>query len=225
MKVTYYGHSCFLVEMDGVKLLFDPFISGNELAKSIDISAIRAHYILLSHGHGDHVADAETIARTSDATIVAAYEIAAYYGGKNLKYHPMNTGGRWDFGKFWVKCVAAVHSSLLPDGTYAGNPMGFVVGNKEQAFYYSGDTALTMDMKLVASIAPLDAAFLCLGDNFTMGIDDAVQAAQFVNCNNITGMHFDTFGFIKINHDYAMKAFAGAGLKLKLPAIGESWEI
>ncbi|MDZ4823330.1 MAG: metal-dependent hydrolase [Flavobacteriales bacterium] len=225
MKITYFGHSCFLVELSLTNLLFDPFITGNDLAKNIDVTNIRADYILLSHGHSDHVVDAETIARNTGATIVAAYEIASYYGGKNLKFHPMNIGGRWDFGKFWVKCVNAVHSSVLPDGTYAGNPMGFVVGDDKQTFYYSGDTALNMDMKLIADWFRLDVAFLSLGDNFTMGIDDAVTASKFIGCNTIIGMHFETFGYIKIDHSRATTAFTSSGMKLKLPTVGETWEV
>ncbi|MBL7944274.1 MAG: metal-dependent hydrolase [Flavobacteriales bacterium] len=223
-QITYYGHSCFLVEMDETSLLFDPFITGNDLAKSIDIKTINPQFILVSHGHGDHVADVESIARQSDAVVVSSYEIASYYGGKNLKYHPINIGGRWDFGKFWVKCVNAVHSSVLPDGTYAGNPMGFVVGNASGAFYYSGDTALHTDMQLIAQSTPVDLAFLCLGDNFTMGISDAASAAKMVGCKQVIGMHFDTFGYIKIDHQRATDHFASAGLTLKLPAIGESWQ-
>lgn len=224
MIITYFGHSCFLVELGGNRLLFDPFISGNALAASVNTEAIRADYILASHGHADHVGDLEAIARRSDAVVVGAYELATYYGSKQLKYHPMNTGGYWNFGTWWVKCVPAVHSSSLPDGTYAGNPMGFVAGNNTECFYYSGDTALTLDMKLIAEEFTLVTAFLCLGDNFTMGIHDAVKAAQFVGCSHVTGMHFDTFDYIKTDHRKAHEAFGAAGITLKLPTIGESWE-
>lgn len=225
MKVTFYGHSCFGVETDGVSLLFDPFITPNELAKAIDVATIKADYILISHGHSDHVADAETIARQTGATIVAAYEIASYYGGKGLKYHPMNLGGKWDFGKFSVKAVNAVHSSVLPDGTYAGNPMGFVVQSSQDSFYYSGDTALHMDMKLIGEKNPPDTAFLCMGDNFTMGVEDACTASQYVNCKKVVGMHIDTFPYIRIDHEKAIKTFDAAGKKLVLPEIGQTFEI
>lgn len=225
MQITFYGHSCFEVAYNGVKILFDPFITPNELAKHVDISAIRPDFILLSHGHGDHVADAETIARSSGATIVAAYEIASYYGGKGLAHHPMNIGGSWDFGAFRVKCVNAVHSSVLPDGTYGGNPMGFVISGGERSFYYSGDTALYSDMKLIGEGGAIDFAFLCTGDNFTMGPVDAARAAQWIGCKTVVGMHFDTFPYIKIDHSRAEKLFAGSGIKLILPEIGEPFEI
>ncbi|HEY8403964.1 MAG TPA: metal-dependent hydrolase [Flavobacteriales bacterium] len=225
MKYTYYGHSCFLVEVNGVKLLFDPFITGNELAKGIDISTISCDYILLSHGHFDHVLDAEVIAKRTGATIVANFEIASYYGNKGLSYHPMNLGGKWNFGQFTVKAVAAVHSSVLADGTYGGNPMGYVIVAGDTSFYYSGDTALHMDMQLIPRFTKLNAAFLCMGDNLTMGVEDAIIASDFIQCNNIVAMHFDTFPIIKLQPDNAVKQFEQNGKQLTVPAIGNTYEL
>ncbi len=226
MQITYYGQSCFLVETVGKKLLFDPFISPNPLqadqAATI-ADSIHADYILLTHGHGDHVADAEAIAKRCDATIVSNYEIVTYYQSKGIKGHPMNLGGSWnfDFGK--LKIVNAVHSSVLPDGTYAGNPGGFVISNTDGTFYHAGDTALTWDMKLLPMICPkLDFAILPIGDNFTMGIDDAILASDFIDCNKIIGCHYDTFGYIKIDHASAQKAFAAKGKELILLPLNES---
>lgn len=225
MKYTYYGHSTFLLELENARILFDPFISPNELAKGIDINSIKCDYILLSHGHGDHVADVEVIAKNNDATIVAIYELASYYGAKNYKHHPMNTGGRWDFGKFSVKVVNAVHSSVLPDGTYCGHPVGFIITEGTKSVYYSGDTALHMDMQLIGNYHKLDRAFLCMGDNFTMGVDDAIIAADFIQCNKITGMHFDTFPYIKIDHQKTIQKFDESGKTLVLPEIGKTYEV
>ncbi len=225
MKITFYGHATFGVEIGGKHLLFDPFISPNEKAAHIQIDEIPADYILLSHGHQDHVADVDTIGKRTGATVVSNFEIASYYGNQGHAYHPMNTGGSWnfDFGK--VTCVNAIHSSVLPDGTYAGNPMGFVVQGDGKTFYYSGDTALTYDMKLLADRYQLDFAFLCMGDNFTMGVEDAVIASEFINCSTIFGMHFDTFGYIVIDHEMAKKQFADKGKKLHLLAIGDTTEL
>ena len=179
MKVTYYGHSCFLVEVEGKEILFDPFITPNELAKNIDVNSINPDYIFVTHGHEDHVADLVEIAERSGATVVSNYEIITWLQGKGIEnVHPMNHGGskQFDFGK--VKYVYATHSSVLPDGTYGGNPGGFVVDTKEASFYYAGDTALTMDMQLIPRFAKLNFAFLPIGDNFTMGIEDAVLASR-----------------------------------------------
>lgn len=225
MKYTYYGHSCFLVEVNGVKILFDPFIMGNDLAKHIDINSIKCDYVLLSHGHFDHVLDAEAIARNNNAVIVANFEIATYYGNKGLKYHPMNLGGKWAFDKFTVKAVSAVHSSVLPDGTHGGGAMGYVVKAGDFNFYYSGDTALTLDMQLIPRFASLNAAFLCMGDDLTMGVEDAIEAAHFIQCENVIAMHFDTFPVIKLNQKQATEMFATAGKKLSVPAIGNTYEL
>lgn len=222
MKYTYYGHSCFSVQFGEKTLLFDPFISGNDLAKDIDITAIKADYILVSHGHSDHTGDLVQIGLNNSAIIIAAYEIAVWAGNKGLKYHPMNLGGKWQFDFGTVKCVNAVHSSLLPDGTYGANAMGFVISNDHQAFYYAGDTALTLDMQLIPLYKKIDLAILPIGDNFTMGVEDAVQAAKMVNTNKVIGVHYDTFGYIKIDKTSAYKAFDQEGIKLYLPAIGES---
>ena len=226
MKFTYYGQSCFAVETAGKTLLFDPFITPNELAKHINIANIKADYILLSHGHADHTADAVQIAKQNNATIIAAFEVAMWMNKQGVeKYHPMKTGGKWSFDFGTVKCTNAVHSSNMPDGSYGANPMGFIVTTPEKTFYYSGDTALTMDMQLVPKWGKLDFAVLPIGDNFTMGYEDAIVAAEMIQCPNIVGVHYDTFGFIKIDHEKAKKAFANAGLNLHLINIGESMEL
>ncbi len=221
MKITYYGHSCFTIETEGKTILFDPFISPNELAKGIDVDSIPADYILISHGHMDHIADAVRIAKRTGATVVSNWEIVQWLNNQGVtNTHPMNIGGHWffDFGK--VKCVTAVHSSSLPDGTYGGNPMGFLLETSEGNVYYAGDTALTMDMKLIGDYKLIDVAFLPLGNNFTMGIDNALIAAGFIRCEFIIGMHYDTFGYIKIDHKEAIEKFHVAGKELKLMQIG-----
>lgn len=225
MKVTYYGHSCFCVELNGKKLIFDPFITPNELAKNIDVAKIEADYILISHGHEDHIADAVALAKRTKAKIICNWEINVWLSSKGVEnIHPMNIGGKvkLDFGN--VKCVAAVHSSSMPDGTYGGNPMGFVVESEKSNFYYAGDTALSYDMKLIGDYRKIDYAFLPIGDNFTMGVDNAIIACDFINCNDIIGMHYDTFGYIKINQEEAISKFDRSGRKLTLMKIGETIE-
>ena len=226
MRLTYYGHSCFMAEVNGKKLLFDPFITPNELAKHININDIEADYILLSHGHFDHVADAEAIAKSTGAIIIANYEVAMWFAGKGIsKYQPMNTGGKWDFDFGTVKCVHAVHSSAMPDGSYGGTPMGFIIISDEKNFYYSGDTALTLDMQLIPMFAEIDFSVMPIGDNFTMGIKDAVEAAKMVGSDTVIGVHYDTFGYIKIDQEKATGFFKSNGIELLLPTIGETINI
>ncbi len=223
MQITYYGHSCFLVELSGKKLLFDPFISPNPLAKKIDIKTIEADYILVSHGHWDHLADLVEISKQTNATLVSNYEITEWAVKQGVqKTHAMNIGGHWifDFGK--IKCVNAVHSSSLPDGSYGGNPMGFLIETNDENIYYAGDTALHYDMKLIGDFKKMDYSFLPLGNNFTMGIDNAVIAAGFINCDKIIGMHYDTFEQIKIDHSEAKSKFEMSGKELTLMNIGET---
>ena len=226
MKLTYYGHSTFAVEMKGKHLLFDPFITPNELAKDIDASQLKADYLLITHGHGDHVADAESIGKMNNAKVVSNFEIVSWFEQKGLTGHPMNHGGKVNFDFGTVKYVNAVHSSVLPDGTYGGNPGGFVVWNEDICFYMAGDTALSMDMKLIPLTCPqLDFALLPIGDNFTMGYEDAVIASDYNRCDKVVGCHYDTFGYIKIDHDAAKKAFADKGKELILLSIGESLDL
>lgn len=225
--MTYYGHSCFGVEVAGKNLLFDPFISGNELAREVNIDTIPADYILLSHGHSDHVLDVPQIMNRTGAAIISVYEVVNWFEAKGAKkVHPMNPGGKWHFKFGTVKLTAAVHSSSMPDGSYGGNPVGFAVETAEGNFYYSGDTALTMDMQLIPmTMGALKVALLPIGDNFTMGIDDAILASDFIKCSKIIGLHYNTFGYIKIDQEAAKEKFAARGKELLLLNIGETIEI
>ena len=222
-KVRYLGHSCFQVETGGKILIFDPFIRGNELAADINPDELKADYILVSHGHEDHTGDLISIAKSTGATVLCNWEIHTWLNEKGVaKTHPMNIGGKWNFEFGTVKMVAAAHSSSLPDGSYGGNPAGFVVQNPADCFYYSGDTALIMDLEFIPKTFTLDFAFLPIGDNFTMDAEDASTAAKMIHCNKIIGMHYDTFGFIKIDHQKAQKIFANKGVTLTLMNIGQN---
>lgn len=226
MKFTYYGHSSFAVEIKGKKIVFDPFITHNELARAIEVDRIEADYIFVSHGHQDHVGDLVALAQRTGAKVVGAFELTEWVSKQGISnVHPMNTGGKWAFDFGTVKCVVAHHSSGLPDGSYGGNPLGFIFTTENGNFYYSGDTALTFDMELVPRWAKPDFAILPIGDNFTMGVEDAIIAAEFIQCSRIVGVHYDTFGYIKIDKEDAIRKFEAAGLNLLLPAIGESIEI
>lgn len=226
MKITFFGQNSLALDIQGTHILVDPFISGNPLSKDkVDILTLKADYILLTHAHQDHILDAEAIAKNTGATIVSNYEIAMHYQALGIEAHPMNHGGSWnfDFGK--VKYVNAIHTSSFPDGSYGGQPGGFVIEGEHKNIYIAGDTALTMDMKLIPMTTKLDLAVLPIGDNFTMGIEDAIIASDFVKCEKVLGVHYDTFGFIEIDQEDAKKKFFDAGKDLMLLDIGKSIEL
>lgn len=225
MKITFYGHASLGIEVGGISILVDPYISANPKAAHIDINALKADYILITHAHGDHILDVEAVATRTNATIVSNAEIAGYYEGKGFKSHPMNHGGSWNFDFGTVKYVNAIHSSAFPDGTYGGNPGGFVIESEHKNIYIAGDTALTMDMKLIPLRTKLDLAILPIGSNFTMDVADAMIASDFLECDKILGYHYDTFGYIVINHEDAIIKFFNKGKDLMLLEIGHSIEL
>lgn len=225
MKVTYLGHSALSIQIKDLHILVDPFISANPLAKDIDINKLKADYILLTHAHQDHVLDVEMIAKRTKAKIVSNFEIVTHYQNLGFDGHPMNLGGscQFDFGR--LHSVNAVHTSSFPDGAYGGQPGGFVIESGEGNLYIAGDTALTMDMKLIPMFTKLNLAVLPVGDNFTMGMETAVVAANFLECRRILGYHYDTFGFIVIDHDKAIKLFASHKKQLILLPVGGDIEV
>ncbi|HUH46069.1 MAG TPA: metal-dependent hydrolase [Arenibacter sp.] len=226
MQITFLGHASLLISTDGKKLLVDPFITGNEKAKDkIKVEDLDPDYILITHAHQDHTLDVEEIAGRSGAVIISNYEIATHFEDKGLKAHPMNHGGSWTFDFGTLKYVNAIHTSSFADGSYGGQPGGFILSSLGKHLYIAGDTALTMDMKLIPLYAKLDLAILPVGDNFTMGPSDAVIASDFIGCNKVLGYHYDTFGYIEIDHQKAQKIFSDAGKELILLEIGESLEV
>lgn len=225
MKITFYGHASLGIEVGGKQIIVDPYISANEMASHINIDELTADYILITHAHGDHILDVDAIAQRTGATIVSNAEITGYYEKKGFKTHPMNHGGSWqfDFGK--VKYVVAHHSSSFPDGTYGGNQGGFVIEGEHKNIYIAGDTAVTFDMKLIPMRTKLDLAILPIGSNFTMDVEDAIIASDFLDCDKILGYHYDTFGYIIIDKEGAKKKFFDKGKDLMLLEIGESLEL
>lgn len=225
MEITYYGHGSLGLVINGFHLLVDPFISGNPKASHIDINTLKADYILLTHAHYDHVMDVEALAKMNNATIIANHEIVTYYEQKGFKGHAMNPGGSREFEFGNLKVVTAVHSSSFPDGTYGGNPVGFVLKSDSKTVYISGDTALTMDMKLIPLFHQLELAVFPIGGNFTMDVNEAIIAADFVACNRILGAHYDTAALIEIDHEAAKTKFREKGKELLLLEIGASLQV
>lgn len=225
MKITFYGHACLGIQIKDIHLLVDPFITGNEKAAGVDINSLKADYILVTHAHQDHILDVEAIAKRTGAVIVSNYEIVVHYQNLGLEGHPMNHGGSWNFEFGNLKYVNAIHTSSFPDGKYGGQPGGFIIEGEHKNIYIAGDTALTMDMKLIPMQTKLDLAILPIGDNFTMGVNDAIIASDFIECDKILGYHFDTFGYIEINHEEAKRKFFDKDKDLMLLDIGESVEL
>lgn len=225
MKITFYGHASLGIQVGEINILVDPFISANPKASMVNIDELKADYILLTHAHQDHILDVEAIAKRSNAIIISNFEIVSHFEKSGIEGHPMNLGGQWDFEFGNVKYVNAIHTSSFPDGSYGGQPGGFVIEGEHKNIYIAGDTALTMDMQLIPMYIDLDLAILPIGDNFTMGIDDAILASNFVNCDKVLGYHYDTFGYIEIDHEEAKRKFFDKGKDLMLLEIGESIEL
>lgn len=229
MKLLYFGHSCFLVTLPplcgGVRLLFDPFLTNNPAAREAGVDRCEpdTDYVLISHGHYDHVDDAVRVLVRTKATAIASYEVCHWlqkHGVPEAQLHQMNIGGTARFAFGSVQMVRAVHSSSMPDGSAGGSACGFVIRTPGGAFYYSGDTALTLDMQLIPRRGPLDFAVLSLGDTFTMDAEDALEAARLVGCNEIVGVHCNTWPPIAIDQEAALTFFSNAGRRLHLPAPG-----
>lgn len=226
MKIRYLGHSCFHIHTQDQHLIVDPYIRPNEKASHIAFEELKADFILLTHGHGDHVADAADLAQNTGAEIISSYEIVQWYGKQDIDGVGMNIGGQASFPFGMLKYVTAIHSSTLPDWTPGGNPGGFVIWNDEGCIYIAGDTALTLDMQLIPRLCPaLDLAIMPIGDFFTMSYKEAVIAADFVQCGTVIGCHYDTFPPIEIDKEAAKKVFTEAGKKLILLDIGETHDV
>ena len=228
IKLTYYGHSTFGIETEDAKLIIDPFFAPNNPAATVKVDEVEADFILVTHGHGDHVADLVPLAKQTGAMVICNYEIANWLGNQGIEnVHGMHIGGGYDFPFGRAKMTIAHHGSGLPDGSYGGNPAGFLLHLNEGAdIYISGDTALTYDMRLIGEAGGVDLAILCIGDNFTMGPDDAVRAAQFVQAKHVIPCHYDTFPPIRQDADaFAKKLHDAAEIDCTVMAVGDEFTL
>lgn len=224
-KLTWLSHSAFLIETQSTKILIDPFISGNPLSP-VDAGQVEADYILVSHGHGDHIGDTIEIAKRTGATVVANFEICNWLETQGIeKVHPQHIGGGFTYPWGRVKLTIAHHGSQLPDGSYGGNPCGFLLSIEGKNIYHACDTGLFYDMKLIGEEG-IDVAILPIGDNFTMGPDDALRAVSLIEPKIAIPIHYDTFDLIKQDpHAWAKRVSKAGSTEVKVLEPGESLEL
>ena len=221
MKINYVGHSCFILQdSHGAQIIIDPFISDNPMTQ-IRPEDIKVDAVLLTHGHDDHVGDALSIAKANNAPVIAPFELVNYCVERGVKGHPMHIGGAHEFPFGQVKLTIAFHGSTTDTGA-VGNPCGLLITMDDKKIYHAGDTALFSDMALYG---PVDCALLPIGDNFTMGIEDAAKAARLIQAKVAIPMHYNTWEIIAQDPEEFKKALADSGTEVKILNPGESAEI
>lgn len=227
IKIEFCGHSCFRISTESNELIIDPFLTGNPQAV-LKPEDVNVDTVLLTHGHGDHIADAEVIAKNNDALIIACYELAKYFENKNCKTHGMGVGGGYNFDFGYMKLTHAQHGSAVMEGEipyYTGNPCGIILKLEDKTIYHAGDTGLFGDMKMLGDRNDIDVAMLPIGDNFTMGIDDAVYAAELLNPKIVIPMHYNTFPVIEVDVEKFKKGISELGIDCKIMKASDTFEI
>lgn len=223
LKLTYLSHSTFILDDGNYKLIIDPFITGNPTCP-IKVEDVKVNFVVLTHSHGDHLGDAFTIGKNNDALVIAVNELANYAAENGCKAHNMHIGGAYNFPFGRLKFTIAHHGSSSPDGRYMGEPAGVVIKMGGKTVYHTGDTGLFLDMKLIGELDKIDLFLVPIGDNFTMGIDDAVKAVEFVNPVLTIPMHYNTFPVIPADPIEFRKKVEALGKNCRVMEFGETLE-
>ena len=222
VSITYLSHSAWLIKNGKHTILIDPFLSGNPLAP-VKKDDVKADYIIVTHAHGDHLGDAIPIARTTKSLIITNFEIANYCTANGVSAHPMHIGGGHNFPFGRVKLTPAWHGSSFPDGSYGGTPAGVLITIDGKTIYHSGDTGLFLDMQLIGQMNSIDVFLVCIGDNFTMDINDAVKAVEFVKPKVTIPMHYNTFDVIRSEPEEFARKVKEKGFNARIIGINENY--
>lgn len=220
-QLTYFSHSAWMIESGKYKILIDPFLNDNPTSP-VKAKDVQADFIIVTHAHGDHIGDTIPIAKANNATVITNFEIANWCGEQGVNAHPMHIGGSREFPFGRVKLTQAFHGSSFPDGSYGGMPTGVLITVENKTIYHSGDTGLFGDMKLIGEMDPIDIALIPIGDNFTMGVPDAVKAVTFLNPRKVIPMHYQTFDVINTDPAEFVKQIKAKGFESQFLAYGQT---
>jgi L-ascorbate metabolism protein UlaG (beta-lactamase superfamily) len=221
LKITYLSHSSFILDDGNYKVIIDPFITGNPNCP-VNAEDVQVDFVVLTHAHGDHLGDGIMLAKKNKATLIAVNELANYVAEQGVEAHNMHIGGGWNFPFGRLKFTIAHHGSSSPDGRYMGEPAGVVIKMGGKTIYHAGDTALFLDMKLIGELDKIDYLFCPIGDNFTMGIDDAVKATEFVNPGVVIPIHYNTFPVIQADPNIFKSKVEATGRNCRVMEFGET---
>lgn len=224
LKLTYLSHSTFILDDGSHRLIIDPFITGNPTCP-VKADEVQADFIVLTHAHGDHLGDGLELAKKHDALVIAVNELAGYAASNGARAHNMHIGGAYTFPFGRLKFTIAHHGSASPDGQYMGEPAGVVIAMGGKTLYHTGDTGLFLDMQLIGQRDAIDCMMAPIGDNFTMGVDDAVLAVDFVKPGLAIPMHYNTFPVIEADPQSFARGVESKGFRARVMEFGETIEL